>query len=232
MSLSDFEQHIITFIDQQYHLTGEILSAEKAEKEFGIPVVSYANAMTNNEVIEALKERGVVFERLGDDWTAKSLTAEQLVLANQLLDTTDTRSDKKKLQDLHISTRKYSAWLKDPVFADYLHKRAEQILGDNRHEADLALLYKIKSGDVKAISYYNEMTGRFTPQRGTNTNIDIQNILVKIIEVIDIYVTDKDTKLAIAAELKRMIGARNVASALVGNEPIALPQSRLGEFDL
>jgi hypothetical protein len=226
MPINDFEANLVTFLDQQYALTGTILSAEKAFKEYGIPVPKYKSAMENPDVRRALSERGIIFERFDvDDWTSKSLTPIQLLVANSLLDLTDTRTNKKKLQDLEVSTQTYNAWLKDPVFKDYIHKRASQMIGENEHEVDLALLDRIRSGDLKAIAYYNEMTGRFVPQRASSMQVDPVNLVTKILEIITEEVSDPKELMNISNRLKSMIAARTVAGALVGEEePIMVPE--------
>lgn len=225
-TLTESDLDIATFLIQHYLRHGEILSAEQADKEIGIPVVKYTNAMSKKVFRDYLEANGIVFQRFQtDNWTSKSLTPLQLSVANSLLDLTDTRSQKKKLQDLNVSTGTYNAWLKDPVFKDYIHRRAEQLIGDNQHEVDTALLDRVRAGDLKAVQYYNEMTGRFVPQRANASNVDVQNVLVKVIEIIDMHVQDADTKLAIANEFKRMISARNMAAALSGDEePIEIPE--------
>ena len=229
--LNEFEIQLLTFLDQQYHLTGALLSEEKAHSEFGIPIPKYSAALKKKAFRDALTERGVTFEHLGDpdqpNWISKSLTPVQLLAANSLLDLTDTRTNKKKLQDLGISTTKYNAWLKDPVFKEYLAKRAEQLMGENIHEVDLALLDRVRQGDMKAIAYYNEFTGRYVPVRANpnaGSNIDIHGILVKVIEIVNEEVEDSKTIAAIGNRLRALIGANNVARALTDDEPIVIPE--------
>lgn len=227
MALSDFESNLVTFLDQHYQLTGQLLTADRAHKEFGIPVGKFKEALDNSEVREALVARGIIFERFErDDWTKESLTPIQLLVANQLLDLTDTRTNKKKLQDLNVSTLQYNAWLKDPVFKNYMHKRAEQMVGDNKHEVDTALLDKVRAGDLKAIAYYNEMTGRFVQQRGPANSVDVSMLIVKIVEIIDEEVKDPDTLLRLSERLRGLIAARNTANALIGagEDAIVMPE--------
>ena len=219
---------VLAFVEQHYYLTGEFLSAEAAFKQEGIPSALYKTALSQDGVKDALEEKGVVFARLEEGWQSKSLTPIQLLTANTLLDLTDTRSQKKKLSDLQVNTQTYNAWLKDPVFKEYISKRAKQMIGDNEHEVDLALIDRIRAGDLKAIEYYNEMTGRFVKQRATtNQQVDIQNVLIKVIEIITEEVNDPQTAMNISNRLKSLITARNVAGALVGDmdaDPITLPE--------
>lgn len=217
---------LVSFIEQHYALTGKILSADQALEEFGIPVGHYNSVLDDPKCKEALEEKGIVFQRFTGDWTAKSLTPKQLLAANSMLDLTDTRSQKKKLQDLKVHTQTWQSWLKDPVFKEYLATRASQMINENEHEADLALLDRIRSGDMKAISLYYEMSGKFVPQRAGNNNVDIQNLLIKVIEIITEEVTDTDDAIRISNRLRALATARNVAGAIMGSddEPINVPE--------
>ena len=216
---------IRSFIEQQFHLTGQLLTAEQALEEYGIPVGQYNAVLKDPDQRAALEEKGVVFARFeAEDFSKHSLTPKQLMVGNMILDVTDTRSQKKKLQDCEVHTQTWNAWLKDPVFKNYLRTRAEQMVGENAHEADLAFLDRIRAGDMKAITLYYEMTGKYTPQRANASQIDVQNVLTKVIEIIIEEVDDKDTAIRISNRLRAMIGARNMASALVGEESIETPE--------
>lgn len=59
--LSEFELQLVTFLDQQYQLTGHLISAEKASRDYGIPLKAFTDALKNPVVRDALAERGVVF---------------------------------------------------------------------------------------------------------------------------------------------------------------------------
>lgn len=225
-NLSTFELQLVTFLDQHYQLTGQLMSVDKAFDEFGIPKHHYENALNKQIVKDALSERGVVFERYTDEWTAKSLTPIQLLVANAVLDLTDTRTIKKKVQDLGVATVTYNSWMKDPVFKSYLQERAEQLLNDGAHDAHMALLDKVRSGDVKAIEFFYEITGRYTRASARAGSVDAMGLITKIIEIIDEEVDDPATINRISNRMKSLIGARNVANALLGgpDETIVVPQ--------
>jgi hypothetical protein len=124
---------------------------------------------------------------------------------------------KKKLQDLGLTTARYNVWLKDPVFAKYISTRAEQLLMENRHEVDLALMDRVRAGDLKAIEYFNEMTGRYVRPRSNSYGInggDVMRIIEEMIEIVDLRVSNKQEKLAIAEDLKRLIEVKALAQGL------------------
>jgi hypothetical protein len=98
-----------------------------------------------------------------------------------------------------------------------MHKRAEQLIGENQHEVDLALLDRVRSGDLKAIEYYNELTGRFVRERANSgtSNIDVQSIIISILEIIDDEVHDNATALRISERLRSLIRRQTIAGELV-----------------
>jgi hypothetical protein len=244
--LTEAELQFVTFMHQNYSLSGSILSIQAAEDLIGIESDEYTALMEDERILNALDERGVTIKvntpvgssngKSGDDnvvsikkWQEqvhlKSLTPVQLVVANTMLDLIDTRSQKKKLQDLNVSTTTYNTWLKDPVFQTYLRERAESMLGENQHEAHLALLDKVRMGDMKALEFYYEMTGQYTRASASQQNVasvavDIQNLLVRIIEIINDEVDDPQVKMIIADRFKELMVARTIAGELVKPEII------------
>lgn len=241
-ALTEDELQFVTFMHQNYSLTGQVLSQASAEDLLGMTADEYEELMTDARVLAALDERGVtlkVISPVGDseevgisNWVVqaqlKSLTPAQLVIANTMLDLIDTRSQKKKLQDNGVSTATYNTWLKDPVFQSYLKERAEGMLGENQHEAHLALLDKVRMGDLKAIELYYEYQGIYTRASATQVNanqvaVDVQNLLVRIIEIINDEVDDPNTAARIADKFKGLMQARTIAGELV-QEQIHQPE--------
>lgn len=161
------------------------------------------------------------------EWREKALTPLQLIAVNMMLDLIDQRSEKKKLQDIGVSTAQWQMWLKDPTFAKYLHQRAEAMLGDHQHEAQLALLDKIRMGDINAIKYYNEMTGKYKPETAsspsTNMVTDFKQLLIRILEVINDEVNDPTVAFKIAERFKSLISMQFMANQLT-DQAIVQPE--------
>lgn len=220
----------ITFIHQHYAMTGELLTEQKAADDFGFTKTYFRQCMADERVQEALEERGIDLKRFHlspDSWKSKALTPKQLLVANSILDLTDTRSEKKKLQDLEVSTGTYQSWLKDPVFSNYLRTRAESMLGDHQHDAHLALIDEAKSGNIRAIQYLNEINGRFLSQAGKNGNaesavINLQNMIVRIVEIVQDEVDDPQTQLRISEKLAALTQGNILANG-TAPEPIIVP---------
>lgn len=226
--LSEFELSFVTFMHQMYALEGMMMTEAQAENLLKIKPKQFRRLITDPKVIAALEERGVTDRPVGvgehetpeERLAFQALAPLQLAIANSMLDLVDTRSQKKKLQDLNISTQTYATWLKDPVFSNYMRKRAEQMLGENQHEAHLALLDKVRMGDIKALELFYEMQGMYTRVSASSANaasvaVDIQNLLVSIIEIINDEVDDPSTAARIADRFKGLMTARTIAGELL-----------------
>lgn len=196
MPLSEKQFDVINFIEQIYLLGGSLPTGDVIEEQGLAGAKTYYEWLQDPQFRQNLLARGV---NLGDKQAGSPLTEEQLIVANTMLDLTDNRSRKKKLSDLKVPTQKWEAWLADPAFQSYLRGRAEKLLGDNVHASHLALLDRVNSGDMVAIKYFNEITGRYV-QAGGN-NIDLASLLMRVIEIIQRHVTNNDEISAVADDL-------------------------------
>lgn len=243
---------------QYFAVHGRLISMAEAVEDYFFDEAEFLDLMSDPKVQAAIAEQGVTIKQhevaqltdtakvlesgaVGPEdkplpsahqWRTKALQPLQLLVANTMLDLVDTRSQKKKLQDLGVSTMLYNLWLKDPIFQTFLQERAEAMLGENQHEAHLALLDKVRMGDMKAIQYYNEMTGRYAPASSTNSGttiaLDFKNLMIRVLEIINDEV-EGDTAVRIAERLRGIIGATSTAgelmraSASLEAEPIDVP---------
>jgi hypothetical protein len=208
MSLNNKEWELVNFMEQEYLAHGAIPTADRINSVGLASPDWYKQFITRKEVRDALLGRGVPLSFLGGG-NKDVLTEEQLTAANIMLDLHDNRSQKKKLADLSISSQKWQAWLRDPGFQNYLRSRAENILGDNYHEANLALLDRIRSGDTGAIKFYYEITGRYVPNRGDSVNVPA--LLMKVMEIIQKHVPDNEIVSNIAEDFLTLASGVGVA---------------------
>lgn len=245
--LSEEEIDFITVIDMHWGVHGELLTPEQAELVYSIPVDTFNDCWRSDLVKAALNERGISLKKqlpdlAGDapiipEWRRVNLTPEQLVTANVMCDLYDTRNDRKKLADLGVTSTRYNAWLRQPEFQKYLQGRAESLVQGALHEAGLALVDKVKSGDIKAIAYLHEYTGKFSLHvngDGTNgavTAESVRTLIQSIIEIIVEEVDDSELGDRISQRIGGLITARTTANALVnslGEEAIRVPEIATG----
>lgn len=231
--LTSAEAEFVTIIDYEWNLKGNI-NPDGICDEYGYEKAVFDKLAASPSVHAALLERGVNVKAIApDSEIAKALgrsklTPIQLIVANSMLNLIDTRPPKKKLTDAGVTPYQYQAWMKDPDFRNYMHERSEGLLEDVSHEVMLSLIDKAMSGDMKAVSYYHEITGRFISQSGTNagqgSSHDLQNMIVRIIEIIVDEVDDFDTATRISERLKGLVMGHQLVSAAVGAEPIIQPE--------
>jgi hypothetical protein len=216
MALGNFEKELVNYVEQYWYLEGKLPSASLIAKELQCSNNTVDAALENSEVITALTNRGIKVPG-----SRNHLSPEQLLLANSLLDYSDTRSQKKKLSDLGIPSSKYQAWLKQPAFANYLRTRSEQVLADSLHEANLALVDNVRRGDTSSLKLYYEMVGRWSSK--TVSEVNIEFLMMKILEVIQRHVTDPEALTGIAEELGALAPQNANNPAGVGRTPVATP---------
>lgn len=233
--LSDAEHDFLNFIEQEYLLNGGVPTAHSCVERDVVSEAFYRKCFRKADFRHALVVRGIMLRGL-DGPDAGKLSEQQLVVANTLLDLGDNRSRKKKLNELGVSTTVYEAWLRDPVFQNYLRTRSESLLGDNLHEAHLALVDRVRSGDVPAIKYFNEITGRYNPNIGDKA--DVNSVIMMIVEVIQRHVTDPQVLRELADDITLIAGGVNATQKAqtqnarpVGfNAGKALPSSEIIEL--
>lgn len=210
-TLSREEIRLLDLIERDYLLTRTIPSQEVCFENYRIPRADYTRALKKPEFREALAERGVEIKEAVPVGTP-GLTPKQLAVINVMLDTLDNRSEKKKLADFKVSTQQWQAWLRDPAVQHYLRERTEGALDDNQFNAHLALIDRVREGDLGSIKYFNELTGRYIS--GGDKAIDAQFIVTRVLEIVIKYVDDPVKLEAMSEELMALGRATSTARQL------------------
>lgn len=218
VGLTPEQVQFVTIVDYEWNL--KRLTDERLRDEYGYTAAELRSYYSDDRIKEALAERGINVSQIRPEEGTKhaKLSPIQLIVANRLLDLTDNRSDKKKLQDSGVTTLQYSAWLSDPEFTDYMRQRAESLLGSSQHEILLALMDKVKSRDTSAIKLALEVTGRYVSQTSSNgssaSQHDISSIITRVVEIIIDEVEDQSTALRIAERIQGLVIGAQVAGTM------------------
>jgi len=206
-TLTDVELDLVFFIERFHASTGTAPTDAQLNQRFNLTPEILNAFKTNPLVLKSFKARGIVYPAAADKFTS-----EQMHAAAIMLDTYDRRSDEKKLRDMGITTRQWSAWLLDDDFAAYLTDRAEKMLSNSMFEAHKGLRKGVRNGNVASVKTMYEITGRFRPDQ--EQQIDVRRVLHTFIEVIQKYVKDPVTMHAIAMELSQYASAESYSNGL------------------
>lgn len=126
------------------------------------------------------------------------LTAEQLGLLTILSNPADGRDLKRKLSHAGISWAKYQVWLKQPVFSQAHNQIIGEALKQAIPMAEQQLAAKMVAGDLTAIKYGFEVSGRHDPNG--KKQVDAQALLQILLEVIEEEIKDPNILRNIAAK--------------------------------
>jgi hypothetical protein len=222
VALSSAQHDFLNFLEQYWYEHGALPTKDYCTN-LGLDTNNLWANFSKPAFRDAVLSRGIslaTLEFAPGDPRGKLLTEEQLAVANVMLDLRDNRSQKKKLQELQIPTQKWEAWLRDPAFSHYIRTRAENALGDNQHEAHLALVERVRSGDVSAIKYFNELTGRYLPQR--SNNVDVGLVLLRVVEILQKHISDPELQEAIGQDLMQLAAVTIDETSAQKNNVVAI----------
>ena len=119
------------------------------------------------------------------------LSVEQIGLLTILTNPTDGRTLKGKLKAAGVSYPVYQAWLKHPKFQEVFRSWASNALMDAIPAAEIQLAAAMGNGDLGALKFGMEVTGRHDP--ASKKQIDAQKLVGVILEVLEEKI--KDTEL-------------------------------------
>jgi hypothetical protein len=201
--LTEQQRSLLSYCEQQWFLHGRLPVAKVLCEKFKLKP-STLNEWLQSEIFKLnFEARGIPTIH------ANELTAEQTTVINAMLNLSDTRSERKKLSDLNISARTWEGWKRDPVVMEYMRERSEQILAGAIPDAHLALVDKVRAGDITALKFFYEMTGRYT---GQTNGMDPRALLTKVFDIIAKHVTQPEVLQAIATEFQLLAGVDRVGS--------------------
>ena len=206
-SLNDRELRVVNFIDQKFWETGYMPTYEVISDGTKESVAFIKNLIEKNSTArKSLLVRGIEIDR---DEDAAGLTATQLMAANVMLNTHDKRSVREKLEFLGISSQQWHAWLRQPGFSQYMSKRAEAAFEANDWAAYEALRENVEEGKLDAVKFHFEMRGKY--KQSVDVNVNIEQVLTRVVEVIARHVNDEEIILAIAEDIGQLTaGAQEI----------------------
>ena len=160
----------------------------------------------------ALVKRGIQIPVVSDrsvEVIPDGLTAEQVAAITTIVNFEDRRPRPVKLRELGITPTQWGGWLKQKEFKDFLQQMTATHLQDVLHVANEGLLNAVDRGDVNAIKFYHELTGRYTQESGSMQNLKV--VVAKLIESVQRNVKDPDVLRAISADFEIILAGGTLA---------------------
>ena len=208
MPLNELDRGIVSFCEQSWFLRGSLPTPELLQTEFKMTARAIKAFLEREEIQESFDGRGI------PTIVGRSLSPDQITAINTILNFADTRSEKKKLADMNISTVQWNGWRANPAFKEYLLNRTEGILADSIPDVNVALVDRARNGDLGAIKLVYEMTGRY---RGNEAGVDVRQIMHQVLEIITMEVQDP---VALNNISRRLLGLAGIDQpANIENEP-------------
>lgn len=138
------------------------------------------------------------------------LTAEQVVVLEHLTNIHSTKSFQTRIKELGIKPHVYRAWMRQKEFNDAIRIIAGTTLVDSIPLAEAQLATQAAAGDLKAIKFMFEVTGRHDPAR--QQQVDTQALIGVIIDTVqEIFGSEPEKIREFAEQVKiRSIGVRGV----------------------
>lgn len=129
------------------------------------------------------------------------LSDSQLAAIMTVVDINDRRSTRVKLKEIGVNQQTWQGWMRDKNFRDYLHHLSSKNFEDALHIAHQGLLSSVEKGDVSAIKYWNELTGRAVSPEVQNARI----LISRIVQVIQTHVKDERILMDISRDFERVM---------------------------
>lgn len=210
--LTEVQRSLLSYCEQQWYLRGKLPTPQVLCEKYRLKPSTLNDWLQSEVFKQNFEARGIPTIH------ANELSVEQLTVINTIMNLSDTRSERKKLADMGISAKQWEGWKRDPVVIDYMRERSNQILAGAIPDAHLALVDKVRAGDMSALKFYYEMTGVYT---GQSAGLDPKVLLTKVFDIIAKHVTDASTLQAIASDFQLLAGVDRVGTIKTETPPVA-----------
>ncbi|MBA2350111.1 MAG: hypothetical protein H0V81_17690 [Solirubrobacterales bacterium] len=181
----DFRKEAITFIEVFFftHNRLPVLQDFKQSNLEGQPanLSDWQDFLVSIE--ESLSNRGIPpYE------TPQAYLEPKFVFAvNSIVNPHDKRTIPAKLKEVELSTKQWTALLRNPVHLEYYQTRLNAIFNeDAQNDAKVALHRMIVGGDLQAIKHFHEMQNIYRPNQDTNQLLI--TVLKTVMEILAMHV--------------------------------------------
>lgn len=202
-----FTRKILPWVENFWHQHKRYPTDTELSNQFGFDADDLVRLRGSKFYNECLKSRGM--SQVETFFTEKQIAALALIT-----NFSDRRPVDAKLAGIGVTPEMYQGWMSNPAFKRELQSRADDILDNVYPEAQAALAKKVSQGDVSALKFYYEITGRASSPEAIN----LKMAMAKMMEAVMKHVKDPAVLQAIASEMQGL-NAESVT-------PVAVVQSQ------
>lgn len=202
-----FTKKVLPWVETFWHNNKRYPSDTDLCTRFGFDSLDLQRLHSSKFYDECLRVRGIT--RNSSDLSDKQVAAISLIT-----NFSDVRPNAAKLAAIGVTAEEYNGWLSNPAFKMELTSRADDILDNVYPEAQAALAKKVKTGDINALKFYYEITGRAQSPEAVN----LKMTMVRLIEAVQKHVKDPAILQAIAGEI-------NAVAPVAEAKPAELPST-------
>lgn len=179
---------------------GNIPTLEELIKLTGLSERSIARTISSREFVKRMGRHGIRWEQ---NRKYPVLNPEQVLLIKYISDPTVKLDLREKLKKAGIPYSVYRTWLTQPAFREALFSFAEDTLDAHTPDFNTKLVEKGLTGDLNAIRFIYELTGRHDPTK--QQTIDFQRMVMLLVEIVTRNVRDPETLRRINSEMDNVI---------------------------
>lgn len=178
------------------------------------PVAIQAIVESNSFRVKAVGSRGLPIPK------KSLLSPEQFRAVAIITDPTIGGGLGSRLRMAGITYAKYNNWMLQTEFKEAVNTLAEKILSNSLADVNMGLVGAAAKGDVAAIKFYYEVTGRYNPN--DQKVLDVLSVLNSVIEILQEEIRDPATLQAIATKMQFMMSKTGLpVSATIRGEIVS-----------
>lgn len=201
---------VIKYCEKYWHTRAEIPSMETLARKLKLQPAELQVIFSNEAFQTGWEVRGMPWQLedqsvgIGLKATDHQLTAEQVTVANVMLNVMDPRTPQQRLRDMGINPVTYASWGKQKAFVDYVTNKGEELFGQHMGDVHRALTNQAVEGNMQAIKFWYEISGRYDSSK-TVEAMNIRFVMERVIHVIQRYVKDPRQLEAIAKDFDEIL---------------------------
>lgn len=202
---------ILPWVEVFYHTHKRYPSDTELAAQFNFDAVDLQHLHASKFYLNCLRDRGISHQ-------PGFFTPEQVAAISLITNIYDPRPNNAKLAAIGVTPEQYNGWMQNQSFKDELNRRAEELMDNIFPDAQAALAKKVRNGDINALKFYYEITGR----ANSPETINLKLTMMKIIEAIQKHVKDPAVLQAISEEIHGVTPVAEVTAGPIQTTPSPL----------